>query len=211
MNSIQYIVIDGNIGSGKTYILDILRKHYNNNLVIVDEPVANWTLLDSYYEDRQKYATAFQREVILSHYSALKDGVDKALRLGVNLIVSERSMVTTSVFIELNYDDGYITDDDKTMLYDLIKERGSGLPLPSSILIMNTDVDICYDRIWSRGRQCEVGIELTYLMKLRAKFDNLVVSTSATYVSQDRAIAIIRGHMGSIGCLDTIKAWYYSF
>jgi deoxyadenosine/deoxycytidine kinase len=50
------IVIDGNIGSGKTTQLDILT---NENFQVVKEPIEKWPL-DLFYSDPERWGFLFQ-------------------------------------------------------------------------------------------------------------------------------------------------------
>lgn len=63
--------IEGNIGSGKTVLLNLLSKHLPN-LVIAPEPVEDWqhinrfNLLQQYYDDPHRWAYTFQNYAILT-------------------------------------------------------------------------------------------------------------------------------------------------
>ena len=74
--------IEGNIGSGKSTIIDYLKKKYNkdninNEIVFLPEPVDEWetikdeennTILQKFYADQKKYSFTFQ---IMAYISRL--------------------------------------------------------------------------------------------------------------------------------------------
>ena len=68
MSSGKFVSIEGNIGSGKSTILRIIRENFPE-LVILDEPLASWekvgekqniNLLGMYYDDPKRWGFTFQ-------------------------------------------------------------------------------------------------------------------------------------------------------
>ena len=64
--------IEGNIGSGKSTFLNLLKVHVPQ-INVIPEPVAEWqkvsqkyNLLDEYYKDPNRWAFTFQINAILS-------------------------------------------------------------------------------------------------------------------------------------------------
>ena len=75
--------IDGNIGSGKSRLIQELQKHdaFDNKIVFISEPVNSWneikdknekTILEHFYEDKKKYAFSFQIMAYISRLVQLK-------------------------------------------------------------------------------------------------------------------------------------------
>ena len=67
-NQPRFISIEGNIGSGKSTILKIIRQNFPE-LVILDEPLSEWqkvgenqniNLLGMYYQDPKRWGFTFQ-------------------------------------------------------------------------------------------------------------------------------------------------------
>ena len=50
------ISIDGNIGSGKSTLIELLKCHYKGDVVVLEEPVNIWNNIvdDAFLEDRVK-------------------------------------------------------------------------------------------------------------------------------------------------------------
>ena len=79
MTANTIISLEGNIGSGKSTILQIMQQKYQNNpnVIFVDEPVSEWNLikdgnksiLELFYEDQAKYSFAFQ---IMAYITGLR-------------------------------------------------------------------------------------------------------------------------------------------
>ena len=93
------IVIDGNIGCGKTTLIKTLNDEYR--LPIFLEPLHKWdTLLSCFYKDPYKWAFPFNLEVLTSFHEW------KANEFSA---IYERSpMSCRHVFTELNHEMGHI-------------------------------------------------------------------------------------------------------
>ena len=81
----KIVSIEGNIGSGKSTLIDILKKS-NLNYVFIPEPVSLWneikdhdgtTILERYYQDPKSYAFSFQMMAYISRLNLLKTTVEK--------------------------------------------------------------------------------------------------------------------------------------
>ena len=68
MNKIIIISLDGNIGSGKSTLVNII-KRFRPEYCMLDEPVNEWNeikdkdgvnLLENFYKDQQRWAYTFQ-------------------------------------------------------------------------------------------------------------------------------------------------------
>ena len=90
-NASKIYSIEGNIGSGKSTIIKILKEHFksNDNIIFLLEPVDEWnticdndkTILEKYYENKKQYAFSFQMMAYISRLSQLKE----ALKKGYNI------------------------------------------------------------------------------------------------------------------------------
>lgn len=164
------IAVEGNIGSGKSTILNILRKKYggNDNIIFVDEPVSEWneikdkdkSILELFYADKKKYSFAFQ---ILAYITRLRKLL-RALEQGEDkIIICERSIYTDKyVFAKMLYQQNFISNIEwKTYNYwfDTFKEKTK----LNTIIYVNTSPEICFERIKKRNRTGESDIPLEYL------------------------------------------------
>lgn len=119
--------IEGNIGAGKTTIMNGLRLHYEDDprVGFVDEPVGAWEtvtdedgkgILQLYYEDQKKHAFAFQMLALKTRASSIKA---KARDPRVALVITERDITTDKkVFAQMLADSGTISKPEK-QIYDM--------------------------------------------------------------------------------------------
>lgn len=179
----KLISIEGDIGAGKTTLIEKLKKE-NPNWHFIDEPVHTWVniknkdgtnLLEIFYENKERYSYTFQNCALLSRALNIKRTIDNWLKecetnpamIEHNVFVTERCLETDYyVFAKMLYDDSCMNDIEWTlykMWYNYIKEQSYPL---SKIIYVSTPPDVCMERIKTRGRKGEEGIPLEYLQSL---------------------------------------------
>lgn len=177
--------MEGNIGAGKTTILKIIAKYFND-VEFVEEPVAEWqnlggmNLLDQFYEAPNRWGFSFEFYSMLSKIKALL----KAAESDKPIIIIERSMISNKVFMELSKELGKLNPMEYRMLmntYDFYMEHV--YPQLTGIIYLDTPVDECIKRIIKRNRGEECNIDREYLEQLKKKFDEMAnSSTILTYI-----------------------------
>jgi hypothetical protein len=93
------ISLDGNIGAGKSTLLEAVRSALPDVEVVV-EPVAEWetlktddgkSLLQHFYEDKQRWSYTFQNCAILTRLTAIRKSIRETKK---KVIITERSLLT---------------------------------------------------------------------------------------------------------------------
>tara|TARA_E500000178_G_scaffold356666_1_gene436837 strand:- start:9258 stop:9992 length:735 start_codon:yes stop_codon:yes gene_type:complete len=179
--------IDGNIGSGKSTIVESLKEKFNDNylkndkvdFVFVDEPVDIWqavtdpdgeNILEKFYKDQKKYSFPFQMMAYISRLSRLK-GVIKRTKKQFTVIVTERSVFTDyEIFAKMLHDEGKIEDISFNIYKLWFNEFISELPF-KGVIYVRTDPTLCDERIKIRNRQGE-DIPIEYLEKCHIYHEN---------------------------------------
>src|SRR5437764_12132805 len=67
----NYIVIEGNIGTGKTSLAQKISDQFNTRLIL--ERFADNPFLPKFYENRQRYAFPLELSFLADRYQQLKD------------------------------------------------------------------------------------------------------------------------------------------
>ena len=110
--------IEGNIGSGKSTLIDRIKfSNKIENVIYLPEPVSIWNeikdsngvgILEKYYQDQKRYAFSFQMMAYISRLSLIR----KALAThGDCIIITERSIYTDrEIFAKMLHDSGKIED-----------------------------------------------------------------------------------------------------
>jgi deoxyadenosine/deoxycytidine kinase len=116
----KIISIEGNIGAGKTTILQKIADRYANDpsVVFLREPVDIWetikdaegtTILANFYMEPEKYAFSFQVMAFVTRLTLLRNAVKE--NPDCKLIVCERSLeADRNIFAKMLFDEGSIDD-----------------------------------------------------------------------------------------------------
>ena len=185
------ISIEGNIGSGKSTVIEWLKTQENKNIVFVDEPVNEWlsikdkdgmNALDCFYKDQKQNAFCFQ---ILAYITRLKKLILK-LEEYVNqdiIIITERSIDTDrNVFAKMLYEDGLISSiewETYNYWFDTFKH----ISTVNTIIYIKTDPEKCIERINKRNRTEETNIGLEYLEKCHKYHNDWLNKNEATIIT----------------------------
>jgi deoxyadenosine/deoxycytidine kinase len=181
----KVIYIEGNIGSGKTSLMELLQKIHkgNNSVQFLFEPVAAWKnsgLFDKFYADPRRYAFPFQVMVLTSRIQQLQQ-IDGDY---TELVVMERSLDTCGqVFGKMLHDQGKISDIEWDLYQKLLKQYKNmiavmltdeeGILHESETIYVKVDPEICVERIKKRCREGEEGIDLSYLSEIEKCHDEM--------------------------------------
>ena len=168
------IYIEGNIGSGKSTFINILKEYINQNNIDADvllEPVEEWentkdsqgkNILQHYYEDQVKYGFAFQINALISRIKKIDDFI-KQSKKRIHFI--ERSIFTDkNVFLESNFKNGNITEIEYVIYNQWFDYMLKNFNMnPKGFVMLDTPAKICSERIKIRNRTGEESIPLEYL------------------------------------------------
>ena len=182
------ISLDGNIGAGKSTLLQEIRNKLHG-VVIVDEPVAQWTslknakgksLLELFYEDKNRWSYTFQNCALLTRLKNIQKAVENIDSTNSNpqVIITERSVLTDKhVFAEMLYDAGNI-DPLEWELYDSwFNVFGKKYPV-RAIIYVSTSSGTSKERINTRNRTGEESIDLEYLDALDKQHKKWIKNTN---------------------------------
>jgi deoxyadenosine/deoxycytidine kinase len=204
-------VIDGNIGGGKTTLIDYLKKVKqigNRKVVVVEEPTAVWEqikdengipILRLFYENTKEHAFPFQMAAFISRLEVLKC----AMRDNQNaIIVTERSLYTDrDVFAKMLYDSGNISLVNYTIYLKWFDLFAEDYPIDKQIYI-HADPEVCFERIKKRSRDGESNIELDYLRNCHQYHENMLF-----YMLKDKKKLVLDGNIDIFENESQLETW----
>jgi len=170
---VRIISLDGNIGSGKSTLVSILKDRFKGatNICFLQEPVDLWneikdendvTILENYYKDQNKFAFSFQMMAYISRLSMLKKEINKNK---YDIIITERSTNTDRyVFAKMLFDDKKIDKIQYAIYLKWFDEFIEELP-PIEVIYVRTTPKVAHERVKKRAREGESVIELEYLVR----------------------------------------------
>lgn len=194
---IRIISVDGNIGSGKSTMLEKAMQNIPNT-ILAQEPVKKWQnidgtgnkedndILSAFYNDMKDYGYKLQNFAYITRLRELRDVCDKinsfqwkptrnlwcCITRKPIVIVSERSILTDKhVFAQMLYDDKLINVLDKKLYDEWFNYFDTDYQIKHVIFIKSTP-EISVKRIAKRGRESEKKITIEYLKSLLSYHNN---------------------------------------
>jgi deoxyadenosine/deoxycytidine kinase len=211
--SVKIISIDGNIGSGKSTLMENLKSYFSNNtnVVFLKEPVDEWetitdenstTILEKFYENPSKYGFSFQ---IMAYISRL-DVIRKEIKKNPSAIfISERSLFTDKlVFAKMLFDSGNIELVNYKIYLKWFDTFAEDFPV-SKVIYVNTDPEICHMRIEKRSRTGESNIPLEYLQNCHKYHNNMLDVNSVDCVCKNQLV--LNGNIDMYENKEQINEW----
>ena len=172
----KIISIEGNIGAGKTTIIEQLEKQYKDikSILVVREPVDVWenikdshgeSILAKFYKNPEKYAFSFQIMAFVTRLSLIRKLIKE--NPDCKLIICERSLeADRNIFAKMLYDDKMIDEINYKIYMKFYNEYKNDFKL-NGLVYIHTEEDICYKRVHKRNRKGEEVVPLEYLKKCK--------------------------------------------
>ena len=164
------ISIEGNIGSGKSTLVEYLKNNYiNNDIIYLQEPIEEWnkikdennkTILEKFYENQCKYSFSFQMMAYISRLHLLR----KTIKENPNsIIITERSLFTDKyVFAKMLYDSEKMEKIEYSIYNNWFHSMIDLAPL-NKVIYLKTTPEVSYERIKKRNREGENSIPFEYI------------------------------------------------
>jgi len=162
--SIDYLVIEGNIGAGKTTLATMLSADLNSKLIL--EGFSDNPFLPKFYSDPAKYSFPLELSFLAERYSQLKN--DLANRdLFHKLTIMDYYFMKSLIFAQ-----NTLAPDEYQLyrkFFDIIYER---LPRPDLYVFLHMPENKLIENIRMRGRDYEQSIDSQYLRTIREGYFN---------------------------------------
>ncbi len=156
----NFIIVEGNIGAGKTTLCTKLAEHFNAKLIL--EQFADNPFLPKFYENQGKYAFPLELSFLASRYHQLKHDLSQFENNTPNsFTVADYYFMKSLIFAKNTLP----TDEYKLYknIFDIIYQM---LPKPDLFVYLDVRVDNVLLNIKKRGRDYEKNMSATYLDKI---------------------------------------------
>ena len=157
----SYLVIEGNIGSGKTSLSQKLAADWKANLVL--EEFADNPFLPKFYEQPERYAFPLELSFLSERFSQLKK--EWQPDLFQPKIISDYFIAKCYIFASNN-----LQEDEKKLfnkMYELVAQQ---MPTPDLIVYLYVHTERLQMNIKKRGRSYEQGITDAYLSNIQSQY-----------------------------------------
>ena len=163
--------LEGNIGSGKSTLMNELKKKVKGNVVFIDEPVSQWldiqgvNMIERFYGDKKRYSFLFQAMAFVTRMEML----DAAMETNKTAVfITERCLSTDELFAEMLHEDGLMDDVEFDVYTRLVARFSKRRPHVS--IYLKSEPEMAMERCVTRNREGE-NITIEYLRKCHAKHE----------------------------------------
>jgi deoxyadenosine/deoxycytidine kinase len=161
----SFIVIEGNIGAGKTSLARMLSVKFNTELVL--ESFADNTFLPQFYKDPERFAFPLEMSFMAERYRQLT-GIFSQQKPGTS-IISDYYFGKCLLFSKVN-----LSSNEFKLFSEFFELLEGRIPKPDLIVFLKKNVGVLQSNIRRRGRDFEKNIEQKYLEKLNAAYENMI-------------------------------------
>jgi deoxyadenosine/deoxycytidine kinase len=176
----RYLVIEGNIGAGKTTLASMLAKDLNARLVL--EQFADNPFLPKFYNDPQRFSFPLELSFLAERYKQLNDEL-RAVSLFQPMVIADYFFMKSLIFAQ-----NTLAQDEFNLYRQIFEIIYSSIPKPDLYVYLHLPVSKLIGNIKKRGREYEQSISSSYLenieegyfkfFKQHTDFKFLIIDTS---------------------------------
>jgi deoxyguanosine kinase len=162
MANYNYIVIEGNIGAGKTSLASMIAEEFNAKLIL--EQFEENSFLPKFYKDPDKYAFPLELSFLAERYQQLKSQLITQ-DLFKDFVIADYFIDKSLIFAQKN-----LQSDEYSLYSKLFNIINPTLPKPDLLVYLYVNIDRLKSNIKHRGRSYEQDIQTEYLEKIQAGY-----------------------------------------
>ena len=151
----NYIVIEGNIGAGKTSLVNKIGERYNAKIIL--EGFADNPFLPKFYKNPERYSFPLELSFLAERYNQLKKELSTQ-DIFKSFIIADYYFMKSLIFAKST-----LGEDEYSLyrqLFDIIYQQ---LPKPDLYVYLHVDTNSLLENIKKRGRPYESEISSEYL------------------------------------------------
>jgi deoxyadenosine/deoxycytidine kinase len=158
----NYVVIEGNIGAGKTTLASRISDQFNAHLIL--EHFGDNPFLPKFYIDPEKYSFPLELSFLASRYKQLKEELVPQ-DLFKSFTVADYYFMKSLVFAAST-----LVDDEYNLYRQIFYIIYGSLPKPDIYVYLHLNPDRLLKNIEKRGRNFEKSISRQYLQKIQDSY-----------------------------------------
>jgi deoxyguanosine kinase len=155
----KYLVIEGNIGAGKTSLASMLAEETGSRLVL--ETFSDNPFLAKFYEDPGRYAFQLELSFLSERYQQIKTELGHPDLFGQS-VISDYYLAKSFIFSKYN-----LKDDEMKLFEKLFSIINLQAPKPDLYVYLHLPVEKLLENIRLRGRPYEKNIRPEYLKEVQ--------------------------------------------
>lgn len=154
----RFLVIEGNIGAGKTSLAEMLAHDLNGKLIA--EQFEENPFLPGFYENPERYSFTLELSFLASRYNQMKKDVLNP-DLFHSLLIADYHFSKTAIFAQ-----NTLKKDEYLLFRQLFNMASDTFPNPDLYVYLHMDTKRLLENIKKRGREYEKHISGEYLDKI---------------------------------------------
>tara|TARA_B110000305_G_C19244105_1_gene541428 strand:- start:205 stop:843 length:639 start_codon:yes stop_codon:yes gene_type:complete len=158
----NFIVIEGNIGSGKTSLSKKIANNFNGKLIL--EEFADNPFLPKFYKEAERNAFPLELSFMAERFQQLSGEKSKA-DLFTEFRISDYSFFKSTLFAQNN-----LKEDELNLFNQLYHIMFSSVRKPDLLVYLHSKVGRLQENIKKRGRDYEQNIKNEYLKNIEDKY-----------------------------------------
>ena len=155
----KYIVIEGNIGTGKSTLAKLISQDFNARLVL--ETFADNPFLPKFYNNKERYAFPLELSFLAERYKQLKNDFDTAD------LFHDVTLADYHFFKSLIFAAKTLPEDEYRLYRQIFDIIYNMTPSPDLYIYLHRPIPILLDQIKKRGRTYEKNIDAIYLKNIQ--------------------------------------------
>lgn len=155
----QFLVIEGNIGAGKTTLAGKLAEDYNAKLI--KEQFADNPFLPKFYNDQERYSFPLELSFLADRYNQIKKEILN-LELFYSMLIADYYFAKSAIFAE-----NTLKKDELHLFQRIFHITFDSMPKPDLYVYLHANTEKLLKNISKRGREYESNISTGYLDKIQ--------------------------------------------
>ena len=161
---VNYLTIEGNIGSGKTSLVEMIAEDFNGKLIL--ERFKDNPFLPKFYEDQTRFAFPLEMSFLADRHQQLIDDISQ-LDLFSDFAISDYNPNKSLIFSKVT-----LQEDEYALYKKIFNIMYSEVPKPDVYVYLYQNVDRLLSNIKKRGRDYEQNISPDYLKRIHDGYLN---------------------------------------
>jgi deoxyadenosine/deoxycytidine kinase len=168
IQNLNFIAVEGNIGSGKTSLTHKLSEDFNAKQVL--ERFADNPFLPLFYEDKERYSFPLEMSFLADRYQQLSDDVAQQ-DLFKEFTIADYYVIKSLIFSKIT-----LEKEEYSLYKRLFHMMYKELVKPDLYVYLYQTEDRLLENIKKRGRDYEKNIEASYLSQIQQGYAGFIRS-----------------------------------
>lgn len=171
IRDLSYLVIEGNIGAGKTSLSNQIAEEFGGKLIL--ERFKDNPFLPKFYEDASRYAFPLEMSFLADRYQQFLDDI-RQLDLFSDFVVADYDIYKSLIFAEVT-----LQAEEFDLYKKLFNLMYKDIARPDLYVYLYQNTDRLLQNIKKRGRSYEQDIQADYLKQINKGYLEFIKTQSA--------------------------------